>query len=194
LLISNWTERLNHRCTVFGNPGVRVFGVLDKFFWGGPGGVLGVVRKSRGRLFCVLLHFYNQIFRTLLTPSPPRVHLWIKRKLSANWFFENWCIYSFYCFSLDVRLWLRESFPIFGRVSVGVDERPKSAGLPWPSDRDHRGHCGVNLSFEWSSYLFKRCTVYNSIMWNSHQFDCSNSSILNRVEQSACLVWLVLLG
>jgi hypothetical protein len=31
-------------------------------------------------------------------------------------------------------------------------------------------------------------------MWNSHQFDCSNSSILNRVEQSACLVWLVLLG
>ncbi len=54
---------LKHRYTVFGNP------------WGGPWGfgqivfrgVLGVVRKSRrsGPLFCVLLHLYVTIFRSI---------------------------------------------------------------------------------------------------------------------------------
>jgi hypothetical protein len=39
------------------------------------------VRKSRRVPFCVLLHFYDQLFQALspcLTPPPPRVHLLMK--------------------------------------------------------------------------------------------------------------------
>ena len=54
--------------TVVGNPGGGPsLGVQPIYF----GGVLRVVKISSGSPFCVLLHFYNLIFRTSTPPSTP---------------------------------------------------------------------------------------------------------------------------